>query len=247
MTEENNNQEDTINKQIPYYETIMEGLEPLCPQEMTEYNGEDITQFREIKTESFTQHLRAYKADKVSKILTLTTEVMGGAIVVYGTTIIPEDDYPLPLFTSEVVFTANHLSLRVDLIPLADLTMDEPYIEKYMMPMEDLWKKYRKIEGAGIERYVWQRVMLSPFYTYGKYKYSLEDIGKKSLDITTEYLNVYTKLWAEAEPADPEYMGKLNERKKTMLKTMCEYDPGEFWLKQDLGEEKAKKILSLLF
>jgi len=247
MTEAKKNQEDQINKQIPYYEKIMKSLEPLFPQAMTEYNGEDITQFHEIKTEGFTQHLRAFKADKISKILTLTTEVMGGAIVVYGTTIIPEDNYPLPLFTSEVVFTATHLSLRVDLIPLADLTMDEPYLEKYMMPMEDLWKKYRKIEGAGIERYVWQRVMLSPFYTYGKYKYSLEDIDKKCLDITAEYLDLYVKLWKDVQPADPGYMERLNERKKVMLKTMCEYDPGEFWLKQDLGEEKAKKILALLF
>ena len=46
----------------------------------------------------------------------------------------------------------------------------------------------------------------------------------------------------EAQPEEPGYMQRLNERKQVMLKTMCEYDPGEFWLKQDLGEEKAKKI-----
>ncbi len=233
--------------QIPYYENIVKGLEPLSPQPMTEYNGEDITEFNEIKTETMTQHLRAFKADKIAKILTLTTEVMGGKIVVYGTTIIPEDDYPLPLFTSEIVFTATHLSLRVDCIPLADCAMDADYLEKYIMPMEDLWKKYKDMEGAGVERYVWQRVMLSPFYTYGKYKYELENIDKKSLEITLEYLDLYVKLWADMQPADSGYMQRLNERKQVMLKTMLEYDPGEFWLKQDLGEETAKKILALLF
>ncbi len=85
-------------KEIPYYERIVKSLEPLSPQLMTEYNGEDITEFNEIKTETMTQHLRAFKADKIKKILTLNTEVMGGKIVVYGTTIIPEDDCPLPIF-----------------------------------------------------------------------------------------------------------------------------------------------------
>jgi len=234
-------------EKIPYYDQIVEALEPLSPQPMTEYKGEDITQYNEIKTETMTQSLRAFKADKIAKILTLATEVMGGKIVVYGTTIIPEDDCPLPIFTSEIVFTATHLSLRVDSIPLADLAMDADYLEKYIMPMEDLWKKYKGMEGAGIERYVWQRVQLSPFYTYGKYKFELENIGEKALAITMEYLDVYVKLWENVQPADPDYMKQLNERKRVMLHTMCEYDPGEFWLKQDLGEEKAKKILALLF
>jgi hypothetical protein len=234
-------------KKISYYDRILEALAPLNPQPMTEYKGEDITDVEEIKLEMMTQQLRAFKADKVAKILTLTTEVMGGEIIVYGTTIIPEEEYPLPLFTSEIVFTATHLSLRVDFIPLADCARDPDYLEKYIMPMESLWKKYKGIEGAGIERYVWQRVMLSPFYTYGKYKYALENIEDKSLDITIEYLNLYTKLWAEVQPADPGYMKALNERKKLMLKTMLDNDPGEFWLKQNLDEHTAHKILSLLF
>jgi hypothetical protein len=234
-------------EKIPYYDRIVEALAPLNPQRMTEYNGEDITDVEEIKLEMMTQQLRAFKADKITKILTLTTEVMDGKIVVYGTTIIPEDDYPLPIFTSEIVFTATHLSLRVDLIPLADLARDEEYLEKYMMPMEDLWKKYKNIEGAGIERYVWQRVQLSPFYTYGKYKYDIENIGEKALDITLEYLDTYIKLWDEVQPADPGYMKALNKRKEIMLKTMLDNDPGEFWLKQSLDDHTAHKVLALLF
>ena len=234
-------------EKIPYYDRIVKALAPLNPQRMTEYNGEDITDVEEIKLEMMTQQLRAFKADKITKILTLTTEVMDGKIVVYGTTIIPEDDYPLPIFTSEIVFTATHLSLRVDLIPLADLARDEEYLEKYMMPMEDLWKKYKKIEGSGVERYVWQRVQLSPFYTYGKYKYDIENIGEKALDITLEYLDTYIKLWDEVQPADPDYMKALNERKEIMLKTMLDNDPGEFWLKQSLDDHTAHKVLALLF
>ncbi len=154
-------------KKIPYYENIIKALAPLTPQRMTEYNGEDITQFEEIKIEMMTQDLRAFKADKIEKIVTITTEVMGGKIIVYGTTIIPQDQYPLPIFTSEIVLTGNHLALRSDFIPLADCARDLDYLEKYIMPMESLWKKYKDIEGSGIERYSFQRVMLSPFYAYG--------------------------------------------------------------------------------
>lgn len=214
---------------------------------MTAYNGQDITGFHEITTDMMTQRLRAFTADKLEKILTLATDVMGGKITVYGTTIIPQDAYPLPLFTSEIVYTATHLSLRVDCIPLADLAVDAAYLNTYIMPLEGLWKKCKDLEGAGIERYVWQRVMLSPFYTYGKYDYALEDIEKKALDITLEYLALYAKLWAAVRPAGPAYMARLNERKKSMLNTMREYDPGEFWLKKGVGEETARKILALLF
>jgi len=234
-------------KKIPYYENIIKALAPLTPQRMTEYNGEDITQFEEIKIEMMTQDLRAFKADKIEKIVTITTEVMGGKIIVYGTTIIPQDPYPLPIFTSEIVLTGNHLGLRTDFIPLADCARDLDYLEKYIMPMESLWKKYKDIEGSGIERYTWQRVMLSPFYAYGKYKYSIENIEEKALEISIEYLKLYTKLWADVQPADPGYMELLNDRKKIMLKTMLDYDPGEMWLRQSLDQETAHRILALLF
>jgi hypothetical protein len=115
------------------------------------------------------------------------------------------------------------------------------------MPMEDLWKKYNGIEGSGIERYVWQRVMLSPFYSYGKFKYEIENIEERALECTIEYLKLYTKLWADVQPADPGYMELLNERKRIMLKSMLENDPGEFWLKQSLDEKTAHKIIALLF
>ena len=94
---------------------------------------------------------------------------MGGKIVVWGTTIVPTDEYAFPMFASEIVQTVNHLSLRADLIPLADCGRDMVYLEKYMVPMEEIWEKYKDIEGVGMERYLWNRVMLSPFYAYGKY------------------------------------------------------------------------------
>lgn len=234
-------------KTIPFFEKIIETLSPLNPQPMKTYRGEDITQFEKIETEMMTHDMKCFEADKLDKIITIKADIMGGKIVVWGITIVPTDEYPLPLFTSEIVQAVNHLSLRADLIPLADLARDMEYLDKYMVPMEGIWKKYKDIEGIGRERYLWHMVMLSPFYTFGKVKYDIEDIEEKSLDITIDYLTLYTKLWAEAEKADPAYMESLNGRKRSILKTMMEKDPGEGPLKKALGAEKAHKILSLLF
>jgi len=234
-------------KIIPYFERIIETLKPLNPRPMKTYQGEDITQFAEIETEMMTHTMRCFEADKLDKIITIKADIMGGKIIVWATTIVPTDEYPLPMFTSEIVQAVNHLSLRADLIPLADCGRDTGYLEKYMVPMEEIWKKYKDMEGTGMERYLWHRVMLSPFYSYGKFKYHIENIEEKSLEITIEYLKLYTKFWSDAEKADPTYMELLNSRKRAMLKTMMENDPGEGPLKKALGEEKAQKILALLF
>ena len=234
-------------KTIPCFEKIIETLSPLNPRPMKTYRGEDVTQFEKIETEMMIHDMKCFEADKIDKIITIKADIMGGKLIVWGTTIVPTDEYPLPLFTSEIVQAVNHLSLRADLIPLADLARDTAYLEKYMVPMEEIWKKYKDIEGMGRERYLWHMVMLSPFYTFGKLKYDLENIEEKSLDITIDYLKLYTKLWAETEKADPAYMESLNARKRVILATMMEKDPGEGPLKKALGAEKAHKILSLLF
>jgi len=242
-----NSQEEIDMKTIPYTERIIERLAPLNPKPMTTYRGDDITQFERIESDMMIHTMRCFEADKLDKIVTLKADIMDGKIIVWATTIVPTDEYPLPIFTSEVVQAVNHLSLRVDLIPLADCGRNMEYLEKYMVPMEATWEKYKDIEGMRPEKYLWHRVMLSPFYSFGKIKYDVENIEERSLDITTDYLNLYVKFWSEAEKADPSYMKLLNGRKKDMLKIMLENDPGEGPLKKALGKEKAKKLLALLF
>jgi hypothetical protein len=235
-------------KSIRYYERILEALTPLNIRPMKMYRGEDIAQFEKIETDMMTQYLRCFEADKVDRIITLKSDIMGGKLIVWATNIIPADEYPLPIFTSEIVQAVNHLSLRVDLIPLADCGRDLAYLEKYMVPMEEVWEKYKDVVGIDRERYVWLKVMLSPFYAYGKFKYDQwEGIDEKSLEITVEYLKLYTRFWSATERADPGYMEALNSRKRAMLKTLRENDPGEGPLKKALGEERAHQILSLLF
>ena len=234
-------------KDLAYTDRIIEALAPLNPKPMTTYRGDDITQFDKIETEMMVHTMQCFEADKLDKIVTIKADIMGGKIIVWATTIVPTDEYPLPLFTSEVVQAVNHLSFRVDLIPLADCGRDMEYLEKYVVPIEPIWEKYKDIEGMRTEKYLWHRVQLSPFYTFGKMKYDIENIEERLLDITTDYLNLYVTFCSEAEKADPSYMELLNGRKKDMLKIMLENDPGEGPLKKALGKEKADKLLALLF
>jgi len=234
-------------KTIPYFEKIIETLKPLNPRPMKNHRGDDITQFEEIETEMMVHTMKCFEADKLDKIINIKADIMGGKIVVWGTTAVPTDEYAFPMFATEIVQAVNHLSLRADLIPLADCGRDMEYLEKYMVPMEEIWKKYKDIEGAGMERYLWQRVMLSPFYTYGKFKYDIENIEETALEAVIEYLKLFIKFWSEAEKADLGYMELLNGRKRAMRKIMMENDPGEGPLKKALGEDKAQRILALLF
>jgi len=234
-------------KDISYFERVIEAQKPLNPRPMKTYHGDDITEFEKIETDMMVHTMKCFEADKLDKIINIKADIMGGKIIVWATTIVPADEYALPMFTAEIVQAVNHLSLRTDLIPLADCGRDMDYLEKYMVPMEELWEKYKDIEGARMEKYLWQRVMLSPFYVFGKFKYEIENIEETSLKAVIDYLNLYIKFWSEAEKADPSYMELLNGRKGDMLKIMQENDPGEGPLRKALGEEKAHKILSLLF
>ena len=232
-------------KTIPYYDRIMETLSPLNPQQMKSYRGEDITEFERIEAEMLIYEMRCFKADKLEKITTIKADIAGGGFIVNATIIVPSDEYPLPIFSSEIMQTEAHVSLRVDFHPLADCARDMDYFERYLEPMEPIWEKYKDIEGVGMEKRHWAKVLASPFYTFGKLHQ--ENIDDTTLDITIDYLKLYTKLCSETEKADPTYMVPLTERKRAMLKIFEERDPGEKPLKKILGEEKAHRLMELLF
>ena len=230
---------------IPYYDRIVETLSPLNPRPMKTYRGEDITQFERIEAEMMIYEMRCFETDKLEKINTIKADIAGGGFIVQATTIVPTDEYPLPIFGSEILQAEGYVSLRVDFYPLADCARDMGYFERYMSPMEPIWEKYKDIEGVGMEKRHWAKVMASPFYTFGKLHQ--ENIANTALDLTVDYLKLYVKFCSETEKADQAYMTALNERKKAMLQIFRERDPGEKPLKKILGEEKTHRLLDLLF
>ena len=232
-------------KTIPYYEKMMETLSPLNPRPMKTHRGEGITEFERIETEMMIYEMRCFEADKLDKITTIKADIAGGGFIVQATIIVPTDEYPLPIFGSEILQTESHISLRVDFYPLADCARDMGYFERYMTPMEPVWEKYKDLEGVGMEKRHWAKVLASPFYTFGKLHQ--ENIADTALDLTVDYLKLYVQFWSETEKAEQAYMTSLNERKRAILQIFREKDPGEKPLKKILGEEKAQRLMELLF
>ena len=205
-------------KAIPYYDRLMETLSPLNPKPMKTYREYDLTELERIETEMMIYDMHCFEADKLEKIVTIKGDIMGGKLVICATNILPSDEYPLPIFTSEVIQAVNHVGLRADFMPLADLALDMDYFNKYMMPMEEAWKRSKDLAGAGPERHHWARA-----------------------------LTFYVKVCSETEKGDPAYMAPLNKRKNATLDTYRKWDPGRGPLETTVGKEKAHQIMDILF
>ncbi len=233
-------------KTIPYYDRIIETLSPLNPQPLKTYKGENLADLERIEVELMVHEMKCLEADKLDKIVSIKADIMEGKLIIHAMNIMPTDEYPLPIFTSEIIQAVNQVSLRVDFIPLADCAMDMDYFKRFLMPMEPIWKECKDLEGAGIERHAFARILTSPFYGYGKFKYD-ETIEDKSLDITLDYLKLYVKLCSETEKADPAYMSTLNKRKEAILQIYRDWDPGRGPLKRTVGDEIAHRLIKILF
>ena len=90
-------------KDIPYFERVIEAQKPFNPRPMKKYRDYDITEFEEIETEMMKYSMKCFEADKLDKIINIKADIMGGKIIVWATTIVPADEYAIPLFTAEVV------------------------------------------------------------------------------------------------------------------------------------------------
>ena len=233
-------------KTIPYFDRLLETLAPLNPRQVKTHRGEDISDLERIEVDMMTYDMKCFEADNLDKIVGIKADIMDGKLVIHAMNIFPNDECPLPMFTSEIIQAANHVGLRVDLIPLADFALDMDYFHKYLMPLEDMWKICKDKDGAVFERHHWARALSSPFYGYGKYKYN-DTIEEESLDITDEYLKIYVKLWQEVEKPGQAYMAPLNKRKRAIIDIYKEWDPGRGPLKSTVGDELADRIMDVLF
>lgn len=234
---------------------LFQGIE-LVP--LRTYAGMDTKPAWEFKTPMATGFYKSYLIkgnNKIEKITIGELNYMRRAKYC-ALNMTSSDDYDLPIYACEFDETAPRVGITVDFMPTVDIAVHEEYVEKYLAPLADLWRKYRTIPGFSKEgrclvqrRYgpwPWARETLSPFSLDGKVE-ERED-RKKVVEAIVEYARVWLDLLKKAEPIrDPEYKQEMLMRKKKMQKYYRDLDPGGEVLKKIFGEDKHRLFISLVF
>jgi len=242
---------DEVIKQPALFDHL--DLEPL-----EAYLGRDATPYLSFKKPMAEGTYQGYKvkgSDKVEKI--------GYGELVYmkrakynSLNITAGDNYDLPIFACEFDETPKRLSITIDFIPIVDIGVYPEYCEKYLEPLNDLWRKYRQLGGLTdgnrclVERrygpWPWARASMSHFPIDGRV--SEPEDRKQIVAAVIDYAKLYLELLEKAEPMqDPEYRQEVDTRRKAIQKYYRDLDPGGEVLKKIFGDEGEKLIVSLIF
>ena len=225
---------------------------------MDSYLGRDATPYLEYKKPMAFGTYQGYKvkgSDKIEKIgygeLTYMKRAKYNSL-----NITAGDNYDLPIFACEFDETPKRISITIDFIPIVDIGVYPEYREKYLDPLNSLWRKYRQLPGLTedgrclVERrygpWPWARASMSHFPIDGRV-YEVED-RKQIVDVVIGYAKLYLELLEKAEPIqDPEYQKEVETRRNAVQKYFRDLDPGGAVLKKIFGDEGEKLIVSLIF
>ena len=232
----------------PYGEEILSAIEKFGGKKMETYNGEDVTRLWELKGGPILWSWKyIYTAPKLEKIV-IAVQSFKDKLMTYMAGIWPDDKHALPIYSSFWAESAKGSYFIIDFYPTADCICDIPYMEKYLEPLEDVYDKGKKdfpdISGRDPN---WFRAMVSPYYINADFHPGTKEKQDSLLALTLDYLNIYHSLWEKDEPCDPEYMKRLNDRKKAIRTNMREKDPGGIMIEHAVGKELAELSLRALF
>ncbi|MBN2105882.1 MAG: hypothetical protein JW832_00540 [Deltaproteobacteria bacterium] len=186
---------------------------------------------------------RVNKMEKCEKV-TLSNFIMMDRIMACAVTIVPAEEYALPMLVLEWSETENIISVLVDFIPPVDIVMEPGYREKYLDPLDDCWMKYKDLPGMSPNRFSWTRQLMGPYSLCGHISKETEENKALCLQIFKDYLECWMKLWQEAEPvADPQLKEKIKERRSTIRKVFRDNDEGAKTMRQIIGTETVDLIL----
>jgi Ferredoxin-dependent bilin reductase len=162
----------------------------------------------------------------------------------------PRDEYDFPILATTWDESEKHVHMIADFMPLTDLTMNENYLEKYLDPIEPIFKKYTDLLEAPAGNMSWFRALSSPYVIIGRNK---ADPERKIMGRALKCLQAYVKYWmeeivAKAEPiTDPQYKEQVNAKKEKIRDLYRRQDPGGPVMTALFGKELAWKGLKLLF
>ena len=235
----------------PYLEKMGEQIDQLKPTELTEYGGHDLTAIQDIKASQITGGFKAYQSEKIEKIGLGSLSLSEGTH--YGfCTIIPKENYDLPLFLSRWEEREKEITFLVDIIPTVDSLVDEEYRKKYIESIQKpLWDRFVSLAGICPEESDVIRSLCSIIYTAARVPIEKDGMRLAALAPHTEYLKSYIAFVPEALPVESDTKRQEIQKKRAALRETLRanffkeimQDPA----RQALGENNLALMTTLFF
>ena len=234
----------------PVPETLWPILSKLDLKPLTNWQGVDISELQEVRQPLLEGCLLSFCTDKIEK-LSVGFHFFMKRWAVTALTIAPNDDYDFPKFSGEFIEDPGSVLFLVDMNPLRDLVIDSWYREKYLDPVEPIWKEYQDVQTE-INPNAWYRALLSPFSIGSHPKVEGNDRSGLSrvADCLAKYLEYYVDyVIPNAEPVkDPQAKEFAMKKKRAIKETYKtkEYREDRVLVKA-LGVDLAKKQFHAIF
>lgn len=232
----------------PYGERLQEAIDFFGGEKMQTYRGMDVTPLWDLSGGPLLWSYKyLYAVPKLEKIV-LTVQSFRDKLMSYAAMIWPDDQHALPVFSSFWAESEKGSYFILDFYPTTDCICDIPYLEHYLDPLEPVYDRGKKrFPTVSSRDPSWFRAMVSPYYLNADFHPSTTETQNFLLDLTTDYLRIYHRLWESDQRRDPACMQRRNERKEALRANMIEKDPGGFMMEQAVGRELAELSLLALF
>jgi len=234
----------------PYLEKMGEQIDQLKPTELTEWEGQDLTSIQDMKSSQVTGGIKAYQSEKIEKI------GLGSFALSEGThygfcTIIPKENYDLPLFLSRWEEREKEITLLVDIMPTVDSLVDEEYRKKYIESVQPLWDRFVSLAGICPEESDIIRSLCSIIYTAARVPIEKDGMRLAALAPHTEYLKSYSAFVPDARPVESDTKRQEIQKKKAALRKTLQENFFKEMLpdttRQALGENNLALMTTLFF
>jgi len=221
----------------PVVETLWPILSKLNPKIMTTSEGDDITDLQEIRSPVIRGSEFCFTTDKIGKgVIFITATIQ--RLVCVGVLISPNDNYDFPMFEVDHFEYSDNTLFLIDMHPLRDIVADPWYREKYLDPIEPIWKKYLDLNDD-VQRNDFLSPFLSPYSIRGHHKPADDKRSNiaRMLECTVKYLEYYVdNVVAKAEPvSDPEGKAFAIKKKTLVRDTYRSHDPTVELMSKQLG------------
>jgi hypothetical protein len=175
--------------------------------------------------------------DKIGKgVIFITVGIQ--RLVCAAVLISPNDDYDLPMFEVDLFEYTDNVLFLLDMHPLRDLAVDPWYREKYLDPVEPIWKEYLDLNDT-VQRNDFLSPFLSPYSIRGHQKPADDKRSNiaRMLECTVKYLEYYVDtVVAKAEPVkDPEGKAYAIKKKNLYRESLRAKDPTVELMNKQLG------------